>query len=363
MSEIPFRAPRFAPKAGQPFYQELTKRVNAYFTQNNLSPKGNYKLYVKTGVLIGGFLAAYLGLVLAAPGFEVAWMLWLALGLLTAAIGFNIMHDGAHGSFSKHNWLNEMAGHSVNFLGASILMWKTKHNTVHHTFTNIEGVDDDIDAGAMLRMAPSQERRGFHRFQHLYFSGLYAMLYIYWVVYTDYKKYFSGKVGNVPIPKLTRFQHISFWAWKALHLGLFVGLPMWKLGVLPWFGGFMLMGMSAGLVLSMVFQLAHVVTEASFTPYVHGETLETEEEWAIHQIKTTANFATKSRFLTWFLGGLNFQVEHHLFPRISHVHYPDLAKIVKQTCDEFNVTYTEFKTFASAVRSHVQHLRMMGQMA
>ena len=189
------------------------------------------------------------------------------------------------------------------------------------------------------------------------------MLYIYWVVYTDYKKYFSGKVGNVPIPKLTRFQHISFWAWKALHLGLFVGLPMWKLGVLPWFGGFMLMGMSAGLVLSMVFQLAHVVTEASFTPYVHGETLETEEEWAIHKIKTTANFATKSRFLTWFLGGLNFQVEHHLFPRISHVHYPDLAKIVKQTCDEFNVTYTEFKTFASAVRSHVQHLRMMGQMA
>ena len=125
----------------------------------------------------------------------------------------------------------------------------------------------------------------------------------------------------------------------------------------------MLMGMSAGLVLSMVFQLAHVVTEASFTPYVHGETLETEDEWAIHQIKTTANFATKSRFLTWFLGGLNFQVEHHLFPRISHVHYPDLAKIVKQTCEEFNVTYTEFKTFASAVRSHVQHLRMMGQMA
>ena len=234
MANISFRAPRFAPKAGQPFYQELTKRVNAYFAQNNLSPKGNVRLYVKTGVLIGGFLAAYLGLIIAAPAFKIAWMLWLALGLLTAAIGFNIMHDGAHGSFSKHNWLNEMAGHTVNFLGASILMWKTKHNTVHHTFTNIEGVDDDIDAGNLLRMAPSQEHLPIHRFQHLYFSALYALLYIYWVVFTDYKKYFTGMVGNVPIPKLTAFQHVSFWGWKALHLGLFVGLPMWKLGFLAW---------------------------------------------------------------------------------------------------------------------------------
>ena len=91
--------------------------------------------------------------------------------------------------------------------------------------------------------------------------------------------------------------------------------------------------------------------------------METEDEWAIHQIKTTANFATISTFLTWFLGGLNYQVEHHLFPRISHIHYPNLAKIVKETCAEFDVTYTEFKTFASALKSHVQHLRHMGQLA
>ena len=363
MSQPLFRAPRFAPKAGQPFYQELTKRVNAHFTSNNISPKGNMRLYVKTGFFITAFLASYLSLVIAAPTFEVAWMLWFAMGLLTAAIGFNIMHDGAHGSFSKYDWLNEMAGHTVNFLGASILMWKTKHNTVHHTFTNIEGVDDDIDAGALLRMAPSQERLGIHRFQHIYFSALYAFLYIQWVVYTDYKKYFLGKVGNVPIPKLTRAQHIGFWGWKALHLGLFVGFPILKLGFLPWLGGFMLMGMVAGFVLAFVFQLAHVVTEASFASHSHEKALETEEEWAIHQITTTANFATKSKFLTWFLGGLNFQVEHHLFPRISHIHYPDLAKIVKETCSEFNVSYTEFKTFASAVKSHVAHLRLMGQIA
>ncbi len=363
MSENRFRAPRFAPKVGQPFYQELTKRVNAYFEQNNISPKGNAKLYVKTGVLIGGFLAAYLGLVLAAPAFQYAWMLWLALGLLTSAIGFNVMHDGAHGSFSKHNWLNEMAGHSVNFLGASILLWKTKHNTVHHTFTNIAGVDDDIDAGIMLRMAPSQKRLGFHRFQHVYFSALYALLYIYWVVYTDYKKYFTGKVGAVPFPKFSGLQHIAFWGWKVTHAALFIALPIYKLGFLPWLGGFLLMGVVAGFTLSIVFQLAHVVTEASFESYAPEVALETEDEWAIHQMKTTANFATKSKFLTWALGGLNFQVEHHLFPRISHVHYPDLSKIVKQTAAEFNVQYHEFKTFASAVKSHVHHLRMMGQMA
>lgn len=360
MSSTKFRAPRFAPKKGQPFYQELTQRVNAYFQTEGLSKKGNVGLYVKTVILVVAIVSAYLALIIFQPVFSSAWGLWILMGILISGIGFNTMHDGAHGSFSKHNWLNEMAAHTVNFLGASVLMWKTKHNSVHHTFTNIEGIDDDIESGALLRMAPGQKRLRIHKFQHLYFSALYALLYIYWVLYTDYKKYFSKKIGQVPLKPLTRFQHISFWAWKALHLGLFVGLPMYTLGFVHWMIGFFIMSAVAGFVLSIVFQLAHVVDKTAFIRTTKNGTLETEDEWAIHQMKTTANFAMGNKFLTWFLGGLNYQVEHHLFPRISHVHYPNISKIVKDTCEEFNITYHEFKTFASAYRSHVSHLKQMG---
>ncbi|CAI8366711.1 MAG: NADPH-dependent stearoyl-CoA 9-desaturase [Owenweeksia sp. TMED14] len=360
MSETIFKAPRFAPRKGQPFYQELTQRVNEYFQVEGISKKGNARLYIKTAILVGGIISTYLGLVLYAPSFSNAWILWLLMGILISGIGFNTMHDGAHGSFSKHNWLNEMAAHTVNFLGASVLMWKTKHNTIHHTFTNIEGVDDDIEAGSLLRMAPGQKKLWIHKFQHVYFSALYALLYMYWIIFTDYKKYFTKKVGQVPLKPLTRFQHISFWAWKALHLGLFVGLPMYNLGFFPWLAGFVLMSAIAGFVLSIVFQLAHVVDKTDFIAPSQNEPIETEDEWAVHQLKTTANFAMSNKFLTWFLGGLNYQVEHHLFPRISHVHYPSISKIVKETCEEFNITYHEFKTFSSALRSHVSHLKQMG---
>ncbi|WP_317235994.1 fatty acid desaturase family protein [Niabella hibiscisoli] len=141
---------------------------------------------------------------MCSPGFYTpqAWLALtecLFLGLLTAAIGFNVMHDGAHGSFSNNTKVNMAAAYTLDLLGASSFMWNTKHNIVHHAYTNIGGVDDDIEAGILLRMAPHQKRHGFHKFQHMYFWLLYGLLYIAWVFYTDYKKYFRNKVGNVPL--------------------------------------------------------------------------------------------------------------------------------------------------------------------
>ena len=74
-----------------------------------------------------------------------------------------------------------------------------------------------------------------------------------------------------------------------------------------------------------------------------------ESEWAVHQVATTVNFATQNKMWNWLFGGLNFQVEHHLFPRISHVHYPELNKRLKQVCAEFNVAYQEFPIVAQCI--------------
>lgn len=338
------------------FHTELKKRISDYFEQVGKSTTGNYSLWLKAVLLVISFLFVYIHLVFFTPVTWVAILECLILGGLTAAIGFNVMHDGAHGSFSRYKWVNDLAALSVNFLGANNFMWKTKHNVIHHAYTNIDGVDDDIEARPLLRLCETQKFYKIHRYQHLYFWAAYSLLYIWWVFVTDYKKYFLKRIGPMPLKKMTPMDHVSFWSFKVLHAFLFVALPIYLLGFTPWLIGFLIYGLFAGFVLSIVFQLAHTVEHTHF-PAADPVTGKMEDEWAVHQLKTTANFATKSKLISWWVGGLNFQIEHHLFPKISHVHYPAISKIIKKACADFNIPYIEYPKMRTAVASHVSYLR------
>jgi linoleoyl-CoA desaturase len=342
------------------FHAELKKRISDYFKEVGKSSTGNYKLFIKAIALIISFVFIYIHLVFFTPPVWLALIECIILGGLTAAIGFNVMHDGNHGSFSKYKWINQMAGLSVNFLGANNFMWRTKHNIIHHTYTNIEGVDDDIEAKPLLRLCETQKHYKIHRFQHWYFWAAYSLLYIWWVFFTDYKKYFLGRIGPTPLKKMTIADHLSFWSFKVLHLFLFVALPIYTIGFTPWLIGFLVYGMFAGFVLSIVFQLAHTVEQTEF-PQANAETNKMEDQWALHQLKTTANFATRNKLISWWVGGLNFQIEHHLFPRISHVHYPAISKIIKKACKDFNFPYIEYPKMRLAVVSHVTHLKNLSR--
>jgi linoleoyl-CoA desaturase len=182
-----------------------------------------------------------------------------------------------------------------------------------------------------------------------------------WVLSKDMKKYLSRRISpNSPKFKFTTADHFIFWTSKIVHLFLFIVLPLMMVGP-KMLIGYVVAAFTLGWILSVVFQLAHVVDSAEFvTPTYTNDKEVIENEWAIHQVKTTADFGTNSAFLTWSLGGLNFQVEHHLFPRISHVHYPALNKIVKETCAEFGIPFLEHKTFLDALKSHVRQLKVMG---
>ena len=356
-------APKFKVPGKNSMRRELRKRTNAYFKERGQGPTGNAELFIKAWVITLTFLSVFVYLVFFNSGNTILNISFcVLLGFLGAAIGFNIMHDGAHGSFSTKKWLNELTGMSLNFLGANVFMWKTKHNTVHHTYTNIEGVDDDLNARPMLRLCPTQKRFGIHKYQHFYCFGAYSLLYIYWVIFTDFKKYFQGHVGGIPLPKMSAKEHLLFWGFKAFFAATFVALPIYTLGFLPWLAGFLIFGMVSGIVISVVFQLAHVVEETIY-PEINQETGSTDDEWVIHQLKTTSNFSPTSLLVRWFTGGLNYQVEHHLFPNISHIHYPAISKIVEQLCKEYDVPYLTHKYFSTAVKSHLKHLKHMGQAA
>lgn len=355
-----FVTPKFRNLNRSNFHQELKKRVNNYFEQNNISATGNWSLYFKAILFWTLYVALYIHVLFFTPANNwIALAECLLMGGLTAAIGFNVMHDGGHGSFSKSKFWNKIAAYSVNALGASGIMWNNKHNIIHHTYTNIDGVDDDIEIKPMLRMCETQKKYKIHKYQHIYVWFLYTLLLIIWVFMTDYKKYFSKKVGVVPIKKMSAFDHFAFWFAKVGYLAMMVILPIYMVGFVSWLVGFLVMSMFAGFVLSIVFQLAHTVEHTNFPEPIEG-TNDIENEWAIHQLETTANFATNNKLISWLVGGLNFQIEHHLFPRISHVHYPQISKIIKETCQEFNVKYIEFNKMRQAVVSHTLHLKRMG---
>ena len=352
--------PKFLNVQRSAFHQELKSRVSEYFTSSNKEATGNFGLYFKAGMLWAIYVALYVHVVFFSP--NIAWGIFecVMMGVLTAAIGFNVMHDGGHGSFSNSKFWNKMAAFSVNALGASGIMWNNKHNIIHHTYTNIDGVDDDIEIKPMLRMCETQKKYKIHRYQHIYVWLLYTQLLIIWVFATDYKKYFSKKVGQIAIKKLSTWDHFAFWIAKLGYYAAMIVLPIILLGFIKWMVGFLIIAMVAGFILSVVFQLAHTVEETAF-PVPLLETNRIENEWAIHQIETTANFATRNKLICWFVGGLNFQIEHHLFPKVSHIHYPAISKIIKQTCSEFGVKYIEYKKMWHAVISHAAYLKRMGR--
>jgi len=351
--------PKFT-NAPQSFHAELKKRISAYFDSTGKRRTGNYKLFLKAGILLTLFLAGYVHLLFLTPPAIIAIPECILLGCTAAALCFNLMHDGAHGSFSQYPLLNKMAAHSWDVIGGSTFIWKMKHNVIHHSYTNVDGLDDDIDVKPFLRMSDTQKRHELHRYQYLYFWILYPMTYLFMIFIQDFLKYFRKRIGQVPMKKMNTVDHIDFWGFKLLYIGLFLVLPIYLVGFSAFIIGFLIFSLVNGFILSIVFQLAHTVEHTSF-PVVNQQTNQMEDEWAIHQIKTTANFATKNKFVSWFVGGLNFQIEHHLFPKISHVHYPAISKIIRQACQEYGIAYLEYPKVRLAVASHVAFLRQMGR--
>jgi linoleoyl-CoA desaturase len=352
MSKVTFNSSKSS------FFKEIKEKTDRYFADNKLLASGNRKLYIKGTIQVLSAVGLYFVLVFFTPPAIWAVLLCALLGLNLAVIGFNVMHEGGHQSFSRHRWLNTTAAYTLNMLGGNAYFWKVKHNINHHTYTNIDGLDSDIDVRPFMRLHQNQPRYWFHRFQHVYWVFLYGISYIAWVFYSDFRKYFEKSVGNPDMLKLGAKEHFVFWLTKVFYVTAYLLLPILVVG---WFNtliGFLIISFVCGLATSVVFQLAHVVESTSAPAMdVLGNI---KQEWALHQINTTSNFATKSKVFFWLLGGLNFQVEHHLFPKISHVHYPEISRLVKETCKKYDIIYHEHSTMFKAFISHMVHLRRLG---
>jgi linoleoyl-CoA desaturase len=352
---------RFSRVDKKQFFQTLRRRVNDYFEQNQVSKTGNWKLYLKTFLMYALYLAPFVVIMTVPMPTYAILGCYLIMGLGMASIGLCVMHDANHGTFSKNPTINKLMSYSMEVIGGSSFTWKIQHNILHHSFTNVYGMDEDIHDKPFLRLSPEGKLRKYHRFQHIYAALLYCFATISWTFKKDFVQlanyHKSGTTEQYGYNK--RKETIKLIIGKTFYMFYTLALPM-LLGVSWWVAlvGFVLMHMVAGLWITIVFQLAHVVEGPDH--HATPESGKLENTWAIHQLKSTANFATKSKFLTYILGGLNFQVEHHLFPNISHVHYTKISEIVRNTAKEFDLPYYEYNRFMEAVASHVRVLKALG---
>lgn len=348
--------------AGQSgFYAAVRSEVDNYFLVKKISTHANFAMWFKTAFFLITYFALYFTILLAGLSWPVLLILTSALGVFGAFVGFNICHDAIHKSLSSNNNVNRIFSFTFNLLGASPYVWNICHNIVHHTYTNIAGHDEDIDvAPGLIRFSDQEPVNKIQQYQHFYAFVLYSFAMLSWVFRKDYKKFFQEKIGEHKNSHRNSAYFYLFFN-KAIYYFLFLVLPFFVIDI-PWWQfliGFLAMQLSQGLILGLVFQLAHVVEGTEFPkPNAQGDI---EEAWAEHQMRTTANFACNSALAAFFFGGLNRQIEHHLFPKICHIHYPSIGNIVKKTALKYNLPYIESKTFGNALGSHYRMLRKLGK--
>ncbi|MCH8904225.1 MAG: fatty acid desaturase [Bacteroidetes bacterium] len=355
---------RFAKDDNFTFVSTVRQRVNEYFTSNNISRFRNSTMIIKTIFMLSLYFIPYFvllsGLVLN------MWMvfgLFILMGLGISGIGLSIMHDANHGAYSKNPNVNKALGYLINLIGGSAINWKIQHNVLHHTFPNVDGVDEDIDPGPMLRLSPHQKRYKIHRFQHFYAWFFYGFMTMSWVLAKDYVQLLRYKKMGIIKSQNRTFRSlfleltitkVAYYLYVIVLPLLIVPIPWWVLIM-----GVVVMHFLAGFILACIFQTAHVMPSNKYPlPDDKGNL---ENNWAIHQLITTTNYAPTNKLLSWFVGGLNYQVEHHLFPNICHVHYKNLATIVKATAEEFNLPYNSIPTYRQALLGHAKLLKSLGR--
>ncbi len=343
------------------FSAVLRKNVNAYFKEKGISIKGNLTLAMQTVVMLSLYIVPFVLIILLPMNGWIALILTVIMGVGIAGTGMCVMHDAVHGSFSNKTWLNKLFGGTLYLLGSNVFNWRMQHNIFHHAYTNIEGLDEDIDSKGPIRLSRNAPLKKFHHYQYIHAFFFYGLLTLSKLVKDFSQLAIYNRTG------ITRKYHVNptreylkMVVYKILYLFVIIGLPVmltpfkwWQVAI-----GFGLMHWVAGFILSTIFQMAHVV-EGTEQPMPDAKNI-IHHDWAVHELRTTSDFARNNLFLNWYVGGLNFQIEHHLFPNISHVHYHKISPIVEKTAREFGLDYNLKPSFLKALGSHVRTLKMLG---
>lgn len=351
----------FANRDSNSFVEELKQRVSEYFQNNGISSNANGAMIVKSIILLTLMYGSYALILSNHLSIWIMLLLALVMGVCIAGIGFSVAHDALHGAYSSKPGVNKIIGLTFDLLGANGYLWKITHNVIHHTYTNIHGIDEDLTVSPILRLSPKSEWKAFHRFQHLYALIAYSTAILFWVFVKDYKYILQRDLGPYKNIKHPASEVILLIVGKIFYYTYMIIIPLWVLNVTWWqfLIGFVLMNLTAGIILGVIFQLAHVV-EGTDHPLPNSEGV-IDNAWTVHEMETSSDFARRNKVLSWYIGGLNYQIEHHLFPKVCSIHYPAISPIIREVAEKYHIRYNYQPTLMAAIRSHFVMLRQFGK--
>lgn len=353
----------FKRKGRKDFIRELKLEINDYFEEKGISKHANFQMVLKTVILLTFYFGSYGLIVTGLFSWPAMLVLCFCMGIGMAGIGFSISHDALHGAYSSNKTVNRILGYSFDMLGANGYIWKITHNIIHHTYTNIHEHDEDLEVAGFIRLSPHAEYKPIHRIQHVLAFVAYSFATLFWVFIKDYMYFFKDELGPYENKNHPPVEWVTLVITKILYYTYMLVIPYLVLSITWWqlLIGFFIVHLTGGVILGVIFQLAHVV-EGTEHP-TENEDGNMENTWAIHQMETTSDFAHENKMICWYIGGLNYQIEHHLFPQICSIHYPDLSAIVKQVAQKHGVPYHYHPTLGRAIKSHYRTLKKFGSSA
>lgn len=316
-------------------------------------PIGDPRLQRKALVIVLWFALSYAGL-LGAPTLAVAVFAAFSLALAASALGFGVFHDANHRTLFQRPAANLLAARFCSaLLGPSRHFWVRKHNGLHHRQPNVIGWDDDLETRGLLRFSPARAWEPRFRRQEVKALLYYGLNTVEWLFWKDFHCLASGRLNKWHPMRLSAAESTEFLACKGIYLLLFVLPPFLVLPLLWAVAAFVVFHLVLSWALAVVFQVAHL------TPGMEFGGVRAGDDWATHQIRTTADFATGSRVATWFTGGLNHQIEHHLFPNVAHTHYSGLRPIVRAAAKRQGLQCHDLDSFFAALQQHFVLLRQL----
>ena len=347
--------PRFAPRSD--FWAEVRLLVTEHLAgeaQRGRPSIGDPRAIWHGATILLCFAFSYFAL-LDAASLAGALLAALCCGFSAAVVGFGVFHDANHGTLFRRPSLNLVSARACSvLLGPSRHLWVRKHGH-HHRQPNVYGWDDDLETRGVLRLSPRCPWEARFRRQELKALFFYSVNTIEWLFWKDLRCLATGRLNQWQEAELDGRQRAELLICKALYLALFVLPPFFVLPFAWAISAFFLFHLVLSWALAVVFQIAHL------TPGMDFDGVHPGDDWAMHQIRTSADFAIGSRVTTWLTGGLNHQVEHHLFPNVAHTHYSGLRPIVRAAAQRHGLECHDLGSLPSAIGQHFALLKTLGR--
>lgn len=353
---------RFNNRADRSFFTDVSKRTQAYFKETGQSGFINAKWWLKVVMIAVIIISSYTIMMTfgnGRPWVYICTIIPFTFGGLL--LGFNIAHDASHNALFRNKKYNYIFLRAFDLFGMSGYLWTLKHVRSHHKYTNIIGLDADIGQMKLIRLSPLTPILSHHRFQGLYAPLLYANFTIFLIYIKDFIMILSSEIGDQREIKHPWHEVLILIGSKVYYTFIAVGIPMLVLDIAP---GTILLGFWVAHMVTSTFAMmillpVHLVDDTVF-PMPDEEENMIKNNWSVHQLDCTSDFAVNSSVVSWMAGGLNQHLAHHLCPTICHIHYGPLTKIIQEVAKEHKLDY-KANSWMGAIASHWRFLYKMGR--